>query len=427
MRPSGPTSHQGRNDKSVVLRLDMVRGVRWTGRVISVAPLSETAPSPAPARPRRVFITVAEVSADQHAAHLIRSLKELDPTLIVEGLGGPEMRAAGAIIHHETVGRAAMGLSGFSRVFEMFGFVKWTRKHFATNPPDLQICCDSPAMNFHFAKLAHGFGIPVLFYIAPQLWAWREGRMKKLRKWVDHVACILPFEEKYFQGHGIHATFVGHPLFDELPVRPPRGVTANFSARGPVVGLLPGSRKSEADHNFGPMLRVADRILAAFPSAKFLVPTTSATHPIVARWAKDRRDIEFAEGEFDSMVPRCDLCVTVSGTATLHVAGHHVPMLVVYQINKWMWHIGRWLVRTRTYALVNLLSDSPTHIVPEFIPWFGEPDAVSAAAIGMLREPGKMAEQVEELAKLIRSLDRPGASMNVAKLAMEMMEKSAKK
>jgi lipid A disaccharide synthetase len=102
-------------------------------------------------------------------------------------------------------------------------------------------------------------------------------------------------------------------------------------------------------------------------------------------------------------------------------------MLVVYQINKWMWHIGRWLVRTRTYALVNLLSDSPTHIVPEFIPWFGEPDAVAAAAIGLLREPGKMAEQVEELAKLIRSLDRPGASMNVAKLAMEMMEKSAKK
>src|ERR1700722_2410594 len=142
-------------------------------------------------RPRRVFITVAEVSADQHEAHLIPSLKELDPTIIVEGLGGPEMRAAGAIIHHETVGKAAMGLSGFYRVFEMFNFVKWTRKHFATNRPDLQICCDSPEMNFHFAKLAHGFGTPVLFYIAPQLWAWRGGRMAKVRKGGDPGGGVL--------------------------------------------------------------------------------------------------------------------------------------------------------------------------------------------------------------------------------------------
>ena len=374
-----------------------------------------------PDRPRRVFITVAEVSADQHAAHLIHSLKELDPTIIVEGLGGPAMRAAGAIIHHETVGKAAMGLSGVYRVFEMFDFVKWTRKYFAQNRPDLQICCDSPEMNFHFAKLAHGFGTPVLFYIAPQLWAWREWRMTKLRKWVDHVACILPFEEKYFRDHGIKATFVGHPLFDELPARPPRTMTADFSQRGPVIGLLPGSRKSEAAHNFGPMLKVADQILAAFPKAKFLVPTTPATHPVVSRLVGDRQNIEFEQGQFDLMVPRCDLCVTVSGTATLHVAGHHVPMLVVYRLNQLMWHVGRWFVHTRTYALVNLLSDSKAHIVPEFIPWFGSPDAISAAAIALLRDPAKLTAQAEQLERLIRSLDRPGASMNVAKLAVEMM------
>src|SRR3954471_8053469 len=100
-------------------------------------------------QPRRIFITVAEVSGDQHAAHLIRSLKQLDPMLIIEGLGGPEMRAAGAVIHHETVGRAAMGLSGVKRVFEMFSLLRWTKRYFKTNPPDLQICCDSPDMNFH--------------------------------------------------------------------------------------------------------------------------------------------------------------------------------------------------------------------------------------------------------------------------------------
>jgi lipid-A-disaccharide synthase len=377
------------------------------------------------ARARRIFITVAEVSGDQHAAHLIRSLKQLDPALIIEGLGGPEMRAAGAVIHHETVGRAAMGVSGITRIFEMFGLLRWTRWYFRANPPDLQICCDSPAMNFHFAKLAHGVGSPVLYYIAPQLWAWREGRMKKLRRWVDHVACILPFEEEYFRRHGVQATFVGHPLFDELPQREPRATQTDFTARPPVVGLLPGSRTGEAEHNFPPMLEVARRIRQSFPNARFLVPTTSATHPVVQRLVNGSPDIEYAESQFDQMVPQCDLCVTVSGTATLHVAGHHVPMLVVYRIRRLTWHLfGRWLVRTRTYSLVNLLADSHRHIVPEFIPWFGAPEPVAAAAVAFLQDPRKLADQVNQLSHLIRTLDKPGASMNVAKLAMEMMDRA---
>src|ERR1700722_8091526 len=127
-------------------------------------------------RPRRVFITVAEVSADQHEAHLIPSLKELDPTIIVEGLGGPEMRAAGAIIHHETVKSAAMGFSAVKRGPEVFRLGRGTRGHFRNFRPDLQICVDSCGMNRFFAGLAHGMGIRVLYYIAPQVWASREGR-----------------------------------------------------------------------------------------------------------------------------------------------------------------------------------------------------------------------------------------------------------
>ncbi len=277
-------------------------------------------------------------------------------------------------------------------------------------------------MNFHFAKLAHRRGVPVLFYIAPQLWAWREGRMKKLRKWVDHVACILPFEEEYFRRHGVTSTFVGHPLFDELPARQPRPIATEFVSRPPVVGLLPGSRRGEAEYNFPPMLEVAERIRQSFPKVRFLVPTTVATHPIVERLVNGAPDIEFAEGEFDRMVPRCDLCVTVSGTATLHVAGHHVPMLVVYRTNPLLWHLfGRWLVRTRTYSLVNLLADTRQHIVPEFIPWFGPGENVGDVAVDYLQNPPKLAEQVDQLTHLIRTLDNPGASMNVAKLAMEVM------
>src|SRR3954447_14518633 len=210
---------------------------------------------------KRVFITAAEVSGDLHASHLIRSLRELDPGLVIEGHGGPAMRQAGATIHTETTANAAMGFSALGRVREMFALLKWTRGYFKQAPPDLQLCVDSPALNFHFAKAALAVGTPVLYYVAPQLWAWREGRMKKVRRWVDRVACILPFEEAYFRSHGVDATFVGHPLLDEIiedPAVAKTGTPRAF-ADAPVVGLLAGSRASEARRNFPRMLEVAAR------------------------------------------------------------------------------------------------------------------------------------------------------------------------
>jgi lipid-A-disaccharide synthase len=384
---------------------------------------------------KRVFITVAEVSGDLHAAQLIRSLRRLSPELIIEGIGGPAMAAAGATLHRETVGGAAMTWRGALRAVEVWQLLRWTRRYFKTFKPDLQICVDSFAMNIHFAKLAHSMGLPVLMYVAPQLWAWREGRMKKLRRNVDRVACLLPFEEAYFRKHGVNATFVGHPLFDELPAD--RGAAdANEPKGDRVVGLLPGSRKSEAMSNFPHMLDVAEQIRAAIPSVRFLVPTTEATHPVVERdlsaWraSASGRMLEFAQGAFDQMVPRCDLCITVSGTATLHVASFGVPMIVVYRASPIAWHaLARWLMKTRTFALVNLLAggkppertdDRSGHIVPEFVPWYGSNAPVANLAIQLLQHPERREAQKAKLRRLVKNLDRPGASDNVARIALEM-------
>jgi lipid-A-disaccharide synthase len=375
-----------------------------------------------PTPPRRIFITVAEVSGDNHAAHLVRSLKELDPTVIIEGLGGQQMRDAGAVIHYETVKSAAMGFSAIWRAREVFRLLHWTKNHFKTNRPDLHICCDSWGMNKYFAKLAQALGIKVLYYIAPQTWASRESRVKRLRQWVDQLACILPFEEEYFRKHGVNAKFVGHPLFDQLAVLESRGPADDFSSRPPVIGLLPGSRRGEAQKNLPGMLQVADRIRSKFPGVKFRVPTTAGTDAVVRSLVDGIADVEYRENAFDEVVPRCDLCITVSGTATLHVAGHLVPMLVVYRVSPIIWHgFGRWMVRTRTFALVNLLNESRQHIVPEFIPWFGDPEPIANSAIHFLNNPGGRNDQVNRLAKMLSSLDKPGASMNVAKIAMEMI------
>jgi lipid-A-disaccharide synthase len=143
---------------------------------------------------------------------------------------------------------------------------------------------------------------------------------------------------------------------------------------------------------------------------------------VVRELVNGTSDLEYQQNAFDDLVRRCDLCITVSGTATLHVAGHLVPMLVVYRVTPFMWHgFGRWLVRTRTFALVNLLNEGRKHIVPEFIPWFGEPEGVASAAIEFLSDPGKRSDQVEKLGKMISGLDKPGASMNVARLALGMI------
>jgi lipid-A-disaccharide synthase len=383
--------------------------------------------------PRRIFITVAEVSGDQHAAELVRSLRRLDPDIQIEGLGGPLMRQAGATIHQETTGKAAMSWRAAYRALEVSRLLKWTKRYFDRHPPDLLICVDSFAMNFHFAKAARRRGIPVLDYIAPQLWASREGRMKKLRAAVNQVACILPFEEAYLRGHGVEATFVGHPLFDELPPHRIGEIGARFPDRPAVVGLMPGSRRMEAVQNFPHLLEVARRIVQSFPETSFLVPTTAATDPIV-RGQLQALNQEGAIGErpdrfeteldgFDRLVPRCDLCITKSGTSTLHIAGHGVPMIVVYRANRVLWHLlGRWIVKTRTFSLVNLLSDPNDPIVPEFIPWYGSNEPVAREALDHLRHPQKLERQRQRLAELMQRLDRPGASMNVAKLAMEMIQ-----
>ena len=381
-------------------------------------------PSSPVARPKRVFITAAEASGDQHAAELIRALKQLDPSIVVEGLGGPKMAAAGVTLLEETVGKAAMGLRGALRALDASRWLDLVGKRYRDEKPDLHICVDSSAINLPFARLAHEkFGVPVLYYIAPQLWASREGRMTQLRDWVDRVACIFPFEESYFRSHGVNATFVGHPLFDEMPPdrasRRPAG--ARFPDAAPVIGIIPGSRRSEVSSNLPHLVDVMNGIRREFRDASFLIPTTPASHPLVIEMLRGRTDVTITLDGFDELVPRCDLVITKSGTSTVHVAAWRVPMIVVYRINPILWElVGRWLIRTRKIAMVNILAGQ-VDLVPEFIPWYGSSATVTECALEFLRHPAKLAAQREQLDALMTPIDKPGASINAAKLALSLM------
>lgn len=376
--------------------------------------------------PRRIFISVAEQSGDTHAGNFVNALRVFAPTARVDAIGGRHLREAGAVVHHDTVSRSAMGLRAYLRYFEVKRLLAWTDQFYRENKPDLHVCCDSWTMNYHFARLAKRHGVKVLYYIAPQAWASREGRVAKLAQVADRVACILPFEEKFFRERGANANYVGHPLFDEIDTaRAP----VQADSPGPVIALPCGSRAGVAKKNFPRLLRVADRIRQAFPTAAFRVPTTAQTHAIVSELTRNRDDVMVMQDAFDTLVPGCDLAITVSGTATLHIAAHRVPMIVVYAGSRLLWQtIGTRLIKIRTFAQVNLLAldgrDAPPseHVVPEFIPWFGSVDGVAARAIAMLSDAAQLDAQRASLDALIAKVGKPGASMNVAKLAMELME-----
>ncbi len=377
--------------------------------------------------PQRVLITVAEPSGDRHAATLARSLREARPSLAIDAFGGPALSAAGANLLRDTVSNAAMGFSAVARAGEVMRMVAQLKARFDSRErPGLVVCVDSWSMNVHFARAAKAAGIPVMYFVAPQVWAWRGHRIKAMRALVDHLACILPFEEKWFADHGVRATFVGHPLFEQIDTAHPRALDYD-GVRPPVVGLLPGSRRSEATANWPRMREVAARLREAFPGVRFVVPTTAATAPVVSD--QPLEGAEAALDAFDRLVPQCDLVITVSGTATLHVAAHRVPMLVVYAASGLAWNaVGRWVIPTRTFALVNLLAANEprppqsAHIVREFIPWYGSTRPVSDHAIDLLRHPERLAEQRRVLDRLVARVGQPGAGRRAAEIALMLMK-----
>ena len=373
--------------------------------------------------PKRIFITVGEVSGDNHAAGFIAALKRIDPSIQIDAVGGPRMAAAGAILHQETTKKAAMTFHAIKRVNEIRRLEAWLRERYrSTDRPDLHVCIDSSGFNLRFARLAKAAGVPVLYYVAPQLWASRESRIKQVRASVDRLACIFPFEEAWFRERGVNATFVGHPLFDHLPAnRFERVSTVRYPDRSPVIGVVAGSRRAEVRENFPPLIEVMRGIAKRYPEARFLLPTTPAGDALIREQINPSLDCVIKQDAFDELIPQCDLVLCKSGTSTVHVAAYGVPMIVVYRINTLLWQAaGRWLVKTPKIAMVNILAGN-IELVPEFIPWNGDPAAVINAALSLLTDPEQLADMRKKLLDLIAPLDRHGASDNVARMAMEML------
>jgi len=371
----------------------------------------------------RVFISAAEPSADAHCAGLITALKQTGCEIEFVGVGGPQMAAAGCELLENITGKAVMAYNAFGHIAYFYGLIKRISSFLKNNKTDLVIVCDSPAFNFHVAKAAKKLGIKTIFYVAPQLWAWAEWRIGKLRKYCDKLCCILPFEQEWFASRGIDAVFIGHPLLDEMDadLSQYRKRYVDFEPGKAVIALMPGSRDAEINSLWVPMQQIAIRIKRKYPGVTF---TAAAVDEKRKDILKSVRVIGFKGryevGSVASTARQADFAIVASGSATLQVAAAGCPMVIMYQSNKIIWHLlGRWLIKTKHLSLVNILAGK--ELVPEFMPYFSSIEPIAETAEKLLADRDALAQISGELIELTQPLRQGNASEKAAQIVVSLL------
>jgi len=360
----------------------------------------------------RIFVSAGEPSGDMHGANLIAALRRQWPGAEYVGFGGERMTAAGCRLLYPLCQLALMWFTRvLARVPIFLDLLARADRYFRRHRPDLVILIDYPGFHWWLARRAHAQGIPVVYFVPPQLWAWAGWRVHKMRRWVDLVLCSLPFEEDWYLRRMVPARYIGHPYFDELgKQRLDSDYVATQQARGqPIVGLLPGSRTQEIERNLSALVRTAARIHAVRSDTRFLVACFKETHQQEIRRYLQGRDlpIETHVDRTPEIIYLSHSCVAVSGSVGLELLYHGKPSVVVYRVSKVDMHICRWLKTTPFISLVNLLAGK--EIFPEFLTDHCEAAAIAGHVLHWLENPQAYAAIRDELSALRRSVAEPGA------------------
>lgn len=366
---------------------------------------------------QRILITAGEPSGDLHAAHIVTALRTRLPTVEIEAVGGQHTERAGATLRRSIEGLAAMGLvEAIDKLPTHYRLLKALLRDFRAGRYDLVIVVDYPGFHLRVAEAAKASGVPVLWYIAPQLWAWWPGRAARLARAVDRLAVILPFESEFFAKAGVEATYVGHPLSDRVAV-PSRAEAREHFGLEPgrrMLALFPGSRAGEI-HRLWPAYRDAARQLLASGACTDVVVAATAwgTYP-------GAEGMRLVRDESTFVLAAADAALAKSGTTTLEAALAGVPMVVAYRVNPVTYALARRLVTVEWVSLVNLIAGR--QVVPELLQ--GEATAARlAATIAPLLDRSSAAcqEQLAGFALVRERVGGPGASDRVAALAAELL------
>lgn len=385
------------------------------------------------------MISAGEASGDQHAAALFRELQKLMPGVEGIGMGGSAMREAGIELCFDSSGIGVIGLAEIARHYgEIREALKLMQKTACERKPDLLICVDYKEFNFRLAKSAKACGVKVLFYVSPQVWAWRPGRVKSYGRIIDHMAVIFPFELPFYEAYGVPATYVGHPLAGKVKPSMSRsealkkyGLTdssANAQNNGgsrPVIGLLPGSRANEIKRLMPVILESARRLSLEFPAARFLLFQAASVEDaaISAKLAGVAGlDLQVIRGQDYDALQCCDTVITVSGTATLEIALLGIPMVIIYRLSPLSYWLGRLLVKVPFIGLPNILAGKG--VVREFIQHEATPANIAGEIARILQDSIYSESQRQALLTIRDKLGDRNGSAVLARLAADMLATS---
>ena len=370
------------------------------------------------------MISCGEPSGDLYAGALIAALRRREPGIEVFGLGGDRFKAAGgdlvADFHGLSVTGLTEALSVLPRSWRTLRLLATAARH---RQPHALVVIDYPDFNFRLMRAIKKFGVPVIYYVTPQLWAWRAGRIKTMKKTVDRVLPIFPFEEEIYQRAGIDVRFVGHPLIDLVAPEQSREQLLrrlNLDPAKPVVALLPGSRTNELERLAPVMAAAAPMIAAHVPGAQFVVARApNLSDRLFEGFGLPGMTLRIVAGQTDDVLQAADAVVTASGTATVQTALHGKPMVVLYKLSPLTYRLGRRLALVDTYAMVNLIAGQ--RIVQELIQEDCTAEAVAAEAIRILTDPEYRESMIEHLAEVRRRLGGPGASERAADAVLDVV------
>jgi len=376
----------------------------------------------------RLLLSCGEPSGDLYGAELVRHLRRQVPDLDVFGLGGDRLLEQGARLTAHVRDLAVVGL------LEVVSHLPRLQRTFRTvlaeveaTRPDLAVLVDYPDFNLRLARQLRRRGVRVVYYVSPQIWAWRRRRVRVIRETVSRMIVIFPFEEAVYREAGVPVAFVGHPLVDL--VRPPEDPAAFLRSSGldpgrPVVAILPGSRAKEVAHNAAALAGAAELLGKGRPELQFLVALAPSLDPAPVERAFARSGARLVAGAAHAVLGASRLALVASGTATVEAALLGVPMVVVYRVSRLTYGLGRPLVSVPHFAMVNLIAQRA--IVPELEQSDFTPERVAAEAAALLDDPARYERTRQDLAEVRRRLGAPGASARAAALVAEGLRKGEK-
>ena len=376
----------------------------------------------------KILIVAGEASGDQHAARLVAAVKEELPAVEFLGVGGEALAAQGVRILCPASELAVVGLLEVAgRLPAVFKALKDISRALKQERPQLVILVDFPDFNFWVARLAKYWRVPVMYYVSPQVWAWRTYRVRTIARLVDRMVVIFPFEADFYRQRGVLAEYVGHPLVETLPELPDRAALLEQWGLDPrrfTLALLPGSRASEIERHLPAMLEAAVLVKQAIPETQFVLPLASTAPEGLVREMVEKYNalgaaFRIIEGQSYSALSAAHLAVVASGTATVEAALAATPFIIIYRLSPVTFAVGRLLVRVEHVGMANLLAGE--RLFPELLQHLFTPESLAREVLSLVKDRERLEVMRLGLARIVARLGGPGASRRAAMIAMEII------